>query len=79
VDWRCTGSHLVRWLGWSELFYLLLEKCFHVLRIVMLQLPDNLHCLLILLLLEVHFLSSGVQFLGEHNGKIYLLLELEVL
>jgi hypothetical protein len=45
---------------------------------VVLQLPDDLHCLLVLLLLEFHFLCSGVQFLGEHSGKIHLLLELVV-
>jgi hypothetical protein len=45
---------------------------------VALQLSDGLHCLLILLLLEFHFLHSGVQFLGEHSGKVHLLLDLEV-
>jgi hypothetical protein len=39
---------------------------------------DHLHCLLILLLPKLHFLSSGVQFHGEHNGKVHLLLEFEV-
>jgi hypothetical protein len=43
-----------------------------------LQLSNDLHCLLILLLPEFHFLDGGVQFPGEHSGKIHLLLELEV-
>jgi hypothetical protein len=43
-----------------------------------LQLLDDLHCLLILLVPEFHFLSCGVQFLGERRGEIHLLLELEV-
>jgi hypothetical protein len=43
-----------------------------------LQLPDDLHCLLVLLLPEFHFLHSGIQFLGECSGKFYLLLEVEV-
>jgi hypothetical protein len=45
---------------------------------VALQLPVGLHCLLILLLLELHFFCSGVQFLSEHSGKFHLLLELDV-
>jgi hypothetical protein len=78
VYWRCTSSHLARWWSWSKLFCLLIEKCFQVLGTVALQLLDDLHCLLILLLPEFHLFSSGVQFLGEHSGKIHLLLELEV-
>jgi hypothetical protein len=42
------------------------------------QLLDDLQCLLILLLLEFHFLSGGVKFLGKCSGEIHLLLELEV-
>jgi hypothetical protein len=45
---------------------------------MVLQLLDDLHCLLILLVPEFHFLSCGVQFLGERRGEIHLLLELEV-
>jgi hypothetical protein len=70
VDWRCTSSHLARWWSWSKLLCLLIEKCFQVLGTVALQLPNDLYCLLILLLPEFHFFSSGVQFLGEHSGML---------
>jgi hypothetical protein len=72
------SCHLARWWGYSELLCLLLEKQLHALGTVALQLSDGLHCPLILVLLEFHFLHNGVQFLGECSGKFHLLLELEV-